>query len=113
MTVALYDLVRDRSHANSQLLADKFFDLGRNGGVCAYCTRDFAHGNLFQGRGQASLPPAQFVYPESQLEAKGHRFGMDTMRASYHQRVFVLSSGLLNRLTVLCQGLPEQYATCL
>src|SRR5258708_7532295 len=111
MTVALYDLVRDWCHANSQLFADKFFDLGRNGGVGAYCTRDFAHGDLFQRRSQASLPPAQFVYPQRQLETKGHRFGMDTMGTSYHQLIFIRQCGLLNSMYELSRGLAEQDAS--
>src|SRR5258708_7599271 len=101
MTVALYDLVRDWCHANSQLFADKFFDLGRNGGGGALC----------ESGGGARVPTAQLVCPQRQLETKGHGFGMDTMGTSSHQRILILQWGLLNSMSEVGRGPTEPDAS--
>ena len=110
VTVALHDLAGDWGNAKAQCFTDELFDLRWNRGMSANRAGYFTHGDLFKGGREPLLTPAQFIYPEGQLQAEGRWFCVDAMRPAYHEGVFILYRCPRNFLDKRGQGRAEQYA---
>jgi hypothetical protein len=96
--VALNHLRRDRRGPESQLLAHARFDVRIQVREHADRARQLADAD---GVARAKHPveaPLQLGVPERQLDAEGHRLGVNAVRASHHRRPAVLVGARPDRL---------------
>src|SRR4051794_23201354 len=103
MAVALNDLAGDWFDTQAHLLADELLDMWRHRCMRSHRARNLAHRDLLQRVGEALLMALQLVHPEGQFEAKGDWLGMNAMRTSGLQRIFVFAGRLTNHAHQLCQ----------
>ena len=79
VTVALYDLVRDRRRGQAKLPAYVRLDLGRDAGIGAYRARQLADGDAVLRLVKPVDMPAEFGPPEGQFQAEAERFGVNAV----------------------------------
>ena len=89
MAIARDDLGRHGLDRQAELIGDMFFDLGIDIGKGADRTRDGTGGDFFARGEQAPAATVEFGIGLRQLEAEGHRLGMDAVAAPDGRCVFV------------------------